>query len=98
MPPQLLTVTVTLDDRLQPLALVTVTVYVVLVVGETVMAAVVAPLLHRYVPPPLAVKVVVVPLHTLVLPEIDAVGNGFTVTVVAADVAPQPLAFLTVAL
>ena len=98
MPPQLLTVMDTLDDRLQPLALVTVTVYVVFVVGDTEIAAVVAPLLHRYVPPPLAVKVVAVPLQTLVLPEIATVGNGFTVTVVAADVAPQPALFLTVTL
>ena len=50
------------------------------------------------VPPAVAdANCVVKPEHTLVAPVIAAtVGNGFTVTVVAVDVAEQPLAFVTV--
>jgi hypothetical protein len=49
-------------------------------VGFTVIAAVAAPVLHKYVPPPLAVKVVELPLQIVFVPVIDAVGIGFTVT------------------
>ena len=53
------------------------------------------PLLQEYVPPPVAVNVVGVPLQITELPVILAVGNGFTVTVwLAVDV--QPDAFVTV--
>jgi hypothetical protein len=52
-----LTVTKRLQELVQPCALVTVTVYVVFELGETVIDAVVAPVLHRYVPPPDAVSV-----------------------------------------
>jgi hypothetical protein len=49
-------------------------------------------------PPVVAVaNCVVNPEHTFVAPVIAAtVGNGFTVTVVAVDVAEHPLAFVTV--
>ena len=55
-------------------------------------------LLEDQVPPVVAEdNCVVNPEHTFVAPVIAAiVGNGFTVTVVAADVAGQPLAFVTV--
>jgi hypothetical protein len=53
----LLTVTVTELVPVQPLAAVTVTVYTVVVVGETVVIAVVAPELHAYVPTPVAFSV-----------------------------------------
>jgi hypothetical protein len=81
------TVSDVLAVAVQPLA-VTVTVYGPAVL--TVLAAVVGPLLHAYVPPPLAVKVVLPPEHIVVVPVIPAVGNGFTVSVVLA-VAVQPL-------
>ena len=59
-----------------------------MLVGDTVIAAVVAVVLHRYVPPPEAVKVAEAPEQIVpslfVVPEvsdtlIDAVGSGFTV-------------------
>jgi hypothetical protein len=51
-----------------------------------------------HVPPVVAdANCVVKPEHTFVAPVIAAtVGNGFTVTVVAVDVAEHPLAFVTV--
>ena len=67
-----------------------------MVVGLTVIAAVVADVLHRYVPPPLAVSVVLCPLQMVALVGlIAAVGALFTVTDLLA-VAVQPLAFVTV--
>ena len=56
--PLLLTVTVTDAVAVQPAALLTVTVYVVVLAGLTVLFAVVVPLLHAYPVPPLAVRVV----------------------------------------
>ena len=65
--------------------------------GVTVIAAVVAPVLHKYEPPVLAVKVVLVPAQTVdALAVIVAVGIGFTVIVVALDVVEQPDAVVTV--
>ena len=61
----------------------------------TVNAAVVAPVLHKYVPPPVAVRIVLVPLHIVAVPLMLAVADGFTVTAWLA-VAVQPLAFVTV--
>ena len=60
----------------------------------------VAPLLHNHDVPALAVKFTVPPAQNVVAPPavIVAVGNAFTVTVVNADVAEQPLALLTVTL
>jgi hypothetical protein len=90
-----LTVTACVAVDVQLLALVTVTVYVAFDVGLTVMAAIVAPVLHKYVPPPVAVNVVEPPLQTIDVPVMLAVGSGLTVTVlVAVDV--QPLALVTV--
>jgi len=54
----------------QPL-FVTVTVYVPRPV--TTFTAVVGPLFHAYVPPPLAVKVALPPVHIVVAPLMDAV-------------------------
>ena len=54
------------------------------------MAAVVAPVLHAYVPPPLAVKVDEPPAQMVCVPLIAAVGNGVTVSARLA-VAVQPL-------
>ena len=89
----------------QPLVVsVTVTVYNVVAVGFTVIAAVVAPVLQAYVPPPLAVKVALPPLNTLSsfivqeasVSEIAAVG-GVVLEVTATDaVAEQPPGLVTV--
>ena len=73
-------------------------------VGDTLIAAVVAVVLHRYVPPPLAVRFALAPAQMIpslfVLPEvsataIEAVGSWFTVIVVL-EVAVQPFVFVTV--
>ena len=80
---------------LQPFA-VTVTLYDVVLVGVTVIEALVAPVLHKYVVPALAVNVVLVPAHTVVVPLIVAVGNGVTVIAVALDVVEHPVLFVTV--
>jgi hypothetical protein len=92
-----LTVTACAAVAVQLLPFVTVTVYVVFTEGVTVMAAVVAPLLQEYVPPPAAVKVVLAPLQITDVPVMLAVGNGLTVTVlVAVDVHPLALVTVTV--
>ena len=64
-------------------------------VADTVATAV---LDEDHVPPVVAdANCVVKPEHTFVAPVIAAtVGNGFTVTAVAVDVAEHPLALLTV--
>ena len=97
------TVTVAVTAFVQPLPFVT--VYVIVAdpavtpvttpVADTVATAV---LDEDHVPPVVALAIVVVdPAHTVVAPVIAAtVGNGFTVTVVAVDVAEHPLAFVTV--
>ena len=60
------------------------------------MAAVVAPVLHEYVPPPLAVNVALAPAQIeTVAGDIEAVGTGFTVTV-RESVSVHPLALVTV--
>ena len=50
-------------------------------------------MLHKYDPAEVAVKLTLVPLQIFVVPAavIAATGIGFTVTVVNADVAVQPL-------
>ena len=90
-----LTVTVTDVAAEQPLASVTVTEYVVVAVGLTVMEAVDCPLLQLYEEPPEAVMVVDSPLQITLSPVMAGFGNGLTVTVtdVAAE---QPLASVTV--
>jgi hypothetical protein len=89
------TVTVILVFAWQPLASVAVTVNVVVVVGDTVMLVVVAPLFHAYVLPPLAVSAVLSPLQMTLSPVIAGVGNGLTVTVTLV-LAWQPLASVAV--
>ena len=75
------TVTNLLAVAVAPHEAVTVTVYVVLVVGLKVAAAFVPPLLlHEYVPPPLAVNVTLWPLQIVaVAGEIEADGAEQTV-------------------
>ena len=62
------------------------------------MDCVVAPFDQRYELPELAVSVTLLPAQNVVGPPavIAGVGVGLTVTAVAADVALQPLAFVTV--
>ena len=78
---------ITLDvEAVHPRAEETVTVNVPAVIMD--IAAVVAPVLHTYVAPPLAVKVAVAPVHMMPslgkVPDVSAmtiagVGSGFTV-------------------
>lgn len=75
------TFTVWLAVLEQLLPFVTVTVYVVVVVGETLTVALEPnPLLHWYEPPPLADKSTVKPLQIVLGPLMLATGNVFTVT------------------
>jgi hypothetical protein len=99
-----LTVIVVVDVAVHPPVLVTVTVYVVVVDGATLMDDDVLPLLQRYEPPPVAVSVALAPVQMmpslLVAPDvsdtsIDADGRGLTVIVVVA-VAVQLFEFVTV--
>lgn len=90
------TVIVVVHVAEQPLASVTVTVYVVVTVGFTVIDAVAAPVLQRKDTPPDAVSVDEPPTQ---MEESEAVmlhtGAGFTTTVVEHELV-QPLASVTV--
>ncbi|SRR5258705_6505164 len=92
------TVTVLLHELLHPCALVTVTVYVVVTVGLTVIEAVVAPVLHRNDVPPDAVSVDEPPTQIAGLAGVMLHdGSGFTVTVVEHELLqPFPLVTVTV--
>jgi hypothetical protein len=89
----------------QPL-FVTVTVYVVVLAGVTDMLDVVAPVVHAYVPPPVAAKFALAPAHIVlslfVVPDVSvavipATGNGVTVIVcMTTAVHPAPLDTVTV--
>ena len=90
------TVTVCDATAVQPLASVTVTLYAVVLAGDTVMLAVVAPVFHSYPEPPLAVRVVFSPSQMMVSPVMAAFGSGFTVTIrLAASVQPLPSVTVT---
>jgi hypothetical protein len=95
---QVFTVTLTVAVLVHPDVLVPVTVYVVLVLGVTVMLAVLPPVLQLYVLAPLAVNVDDSPLFIVAgFAEAVTVGNGFTVTVtVAVPVHPAVLVPVTV--
>jgi hypothetical protein len=90
------TVKVAEHELVHPLAFVTVTVYVVVDVGLTVIEAVVAALLHRNDVPPEAVSVEEPPIQN---DESEIamlhVGAGLIVTVVEHELV-HPLAFVTV--
>jgi hypothetical protein len=87
--------TVTSSVSLQPLASVTVTVYVVVANGFTVIEAVEAPVFQEYVPPPVADKVVLSPEHIVTSGPALTVGSRFTVTV-TSSVSSQPLLSIAV--
>jgi ACT domain-containing protein len=87
--------TLAADVAVQPLASVTVTVYEP--AAETVMDCVVAPVDQRFPDRAEDVRVIVEPAQKEDGPEIVGVtGAGFAVTTLAADVAVQPLASVTV--
>jgi hypothetical protein len=87
---------VTADVAEQLFVLVAVTVYAPLLATD--MAESVEPLLHLYVLPPLAVSVTDPPEQKLKAPpaEILTTGRGLMVSTVAADVAEQLFASVTV--
>lgn len=75
----------------------TITEYEVPVVGETIIGLVVAPVLHEYVPPPVAVSVAFCPEQIEVLAVLMfALGDGFTVTEVVATSEQLPADTTTV--
>src|SRR5436190_744308 len=91
-----LTVTVVEHELVHPLPLVTVTVYVVVTVGRTVIVAVIAPVLQRKDVPPDAVNVVEPPTQIAGVAGVMLHGgSGFTVTVVEHELV-HPFALVTV--
>ena len=87
------TVTLTVFEETQPLALVATTVYEVVTVGLAAMTEDEAPVFHTYVLPPLAVSVTISPAHITVFPEIRGAGTALTTTV--ADALPEHRPFVT---
>ncbi|OPZ48624.1 MAG: hypothetical protein BWY95_00681 [Bacteroidetes bacterium ADurb.BinA104] len=81
----LLTITCTEAVEEQLPVVVPVTVYSCVELGETVMLAFVAPVLHKYVLPPAAVNVVELPSQISVVPEIVIFGKVETVTVTSIE-------------
>jgi hypothetical protein len=78
-----------------PAALVTVTLYVPAAV-RLLITAPVAPVDHKYVPPPVAVKVAELPTQIVLLPVISQLGGGLTVSVLLQElVQPAPLVTVT---
>jgi hypothetical protein len=69
----------------------TATVYIVVAIGDTVILLVVAPVFHEYVPPPVAVNVVLLPRHIELIPLMDATGEGLTITVTLELSVQEPL-------
>jgi hypothetical protein len=92
----LLTDMVTVLVLVHPLALVAVTVYIVVAVGETVGDPVKLPGNHEYVLPPVALKMLEPPTQSeLGEAEADTLGRLFTVTD-SVVVLVQPLALVAV--
>jgi len=76
----------TVATAVHPETLVPVTVYPVVIIGETDIVAVVAPVFHKYVEAPLAVKTALAPGHIAVgLATAVIVGLGFTKTDTVID-------------
>ena len=91
-----MTVNVLLQELVHPAALVTVTLYVPAAV-RLLIAAVVAPVDHKYVPPPVAVKVAELPTQIVLLPVISQLGGGLTVNILLQELV-HPAALVTVTL
>ena len=90
------TVSVLLQELVQPPPAVTVTLYVPAAV-RLLITAVVAPVDHRKVVPPEAVKLADVPAQIVLLPAISQVGFVITVNVRLQELV-QPAALVTVTL
>jgi hypothetical protein len=69
-----ITVNVLLQELVHPAALVTVTLYVPAAV-RLLITALVAPVDHKYVPPPVAVKDVELPVQIVLLPVMLQLGG-----------------------
>ena len=83
-------------EAVHPFTSVTVTEYIVEEDGETLIEAVVAPVLHTNEVPPLALSVALTPLQMLtVAGEIAAVGGGLTFIIREVE-AVHPFASVTV--
>jgi hypothetical protein len=92
-----LTVTVFDAFAVQPLAVVTVALYVVVAAGVTVMVCVEAPVDHWYVANPApASSVTLPPVQVEKGPLIETAGGCVSVTAVAAEVPLQPAAAVAV--
>jgi hypothetical protein len=78
------TVTTTGTEAVHPLAAVTVTKYVVVVVGATTILGDVEPSDHRYEIPPVAVNVAICPEHTMGGEAVEVAFIWLTVTVTLA--------------
>jgi hypothetical protein len=63
-------------------------------VGDTLIESVVAPVLQRYLPPPVAISVTVLPGHIFLGEVIVTIGTESTVTVTAVSLL-QPLSVIT---
>ncbi|GAA4446961.1 hypothetical protein GCM10023189_02670 [Nibrella saemangeumensis] len=92
------TATVLLVMAVQPLTFVTVNEYVVVLTGEMLITAEVSVVLHRYVPPPLAVRLTVGLAQVAVAEPgaILAVGEAFPVTTIVEVFVQFELRFVTV--
>ena len=89
------TVNTLLQELVHPAALVTVTLYVPAAV-RLLIVALVAPVDHKYVPPPVAVKLVEPPAQIVLLPVMLQLGVGFTVNTLLQElVHPAPLVTVT---
>ena len=92
------TVTVVVQVPLHPLASLTVTVYVVVDVGLTVIEAVVAPVLQRNDVPPAAVSVAEPPVQIdeSELTMLQDIGSTLKITVAVAELVHPLAGFVTV--
>jgi hypothetical protein len=90
-----LTVIVAVSVSVQPFAVVIVTVYVVVTIGDTILPAVLAPLLQKYnIPPPDAVRVTDDPLQ--IIPSLLVVPEFSDTNMVAVGIVHVPGTVVTV--
>ena len=90
-----LTVILVFAVAVHPLAPVTITVYPVVEAGLTTMGLELLPVLHEYVPPPVAESVALPPLQMVKGAVMVGDGGGFTVTVMLVESAQLPLETIT---
>ena len=92
-----ITVNILLQELVHPAALVTVTLYVPAAV-RLLITLDVEPVDHKYVPPPVAVKLVEPPAQIVLLPVMLQLGVGFTVSVLLQELVQPPGTLVTVTL